>query len=167
MHPLPWPLLPLTCASLCVGTLAFVFTLICLTNPDISVQNVLWVIPATFFITLLHHIATLIIARRETYIRKYLFTTLASILSFALAALWTSVAGVIVVITIKEGRDGFKESGLAEHHLQPLLVIPCVLCPVEAAAMWWWAFIARRETQAQSYAAKWRPATTPASQTWR
>ncbi|KIY63449.1 hypothetical protein CYLTODRAFT_426096 [Cylindrobasidium torrendii FP15055 ss-10] len=131
--------------SLFLVIVTFVCTLICLLLPALSVHHVLWVIPAITALTLIHHF--LIFLNAES-IQQHAISITACASS---ALVWTLGAVTLVAATTIEGQwHGFEKSGLRQHKVVWLLVLPCVSSFLESILMWAviiWNYVQRRRVQ--------------------
>lgn len=142
----PYPLFILICASLCVSTIAMVFSALILTS-----SHLLDIFPAAFALTIFYHFVILIISNGEPAGSLRVFCRTNVISTFILSILWLTTAGLTVAVNVLIGKGKLNMSQGSWS-----AIIPCVCAFLEAIIIGSIAFFTRRERNRILYTDKWR-----------
>ncbi|KAF9462339.1 hypothetical protein BDZ94DRAFT_1237006 [Collybia nuda] len=156
MEPFPPLLFPLICVSLCMSTLALIFTTFV-----ISVSPVLWIIPAAFIATAAYHAVTFLISSGESSGSARLFSRANLAMAYALTVTWGGAFGVAVAYTVLRQMGKLKETS-ASRGLWTM-VVPCLCSFFEILIMGYISMRTHEERRRIVYAEKWkwRPGFVP------
>jgi len=142
----PYQLFILICVSLCLSTIAMVFSALILT-----VSPLLYIFPIVFGLTILYHFVMLIISNGESAGSLRIFCRANVISTFILSILWIATAGLSVAVNVLIGKGKLNMSKGSWS-----AIIPCVCAFLEALDIGTLAFFTRRERNRILYTDKWR-----------
>jgi len=142
----PYQFFILICGSLCLSTIAMVFSALIL-----NVSPLLYVFPPVFVLTILYHFVMLIVSSGESAGSLRIFCRTNVISSFILSILWIVTAGLAVAVNVLIGKGKLNTSKGSW-----TAIIPCLCAFLEAFVIGAIAFFTRRERNRILYTDKWR-----------
>ncbi|KAF8232209.1 hypothetical protein L208DRAFT_25815 [Tricholoma matsutake] len=157
---IPYPIFILTCSSLCISTMALVFSAVIL-----NISSLLYIFIPVFALTILYHIVVAITSRTEVPDSPRLFSRANVISVCALSVLWTAATGIAVAVNVLIGM-GRLNTGKGSWNA----IIPCICSFLEVIIMGFIAFLTQKERKRILYSDKWKwragqdSATSSASQ---
>ena len=142
----PYQLFILICGSLCLSTIAMVFTALIL-----NVSPLLYIFPPVFALTILYHLIMVIVSNGESAGSLRIFCRANVISAFILCILWIATAGLAVAVNVLIGKGKLNMSKGSW-----AVIIPCICAFLEALFVGAIAFFTRRERNRILYTDKWR-----------
>jgi hypothetical protein len=142
----PFQLFLLICSSLCISTIAMVFSAIIL-----GVSPYLYVFPPVFALTILYHFVILIVSNGESAGSLRIFSLANVIATVILSVFWIAAGGLAVAVNvlIGQGKLGTSRGSWSA-------IIPCICAFIEAIIIGTICFYTRRERNRILYTDKWK-----------
>jgi hypothetical protein len=143
---LPYRLFLLVCGSLCISTVALVFSALI-----ISVSHLLIIVPPVFALTILYHAVIAFIASGDPANSRRLFCRASVTAACVLSVLWIATAGMTVAVNVLIGMGKLNSSKGSWS-----AIIPCACSFIEAIILGFTDFLTLRERKQMLYTDKWK-----------